>query len=538
MSEEVFDLLNYPYPSRRSTTVANNGMVATTQPLASQAGLDILKKGGNAVDAAIATAATLTVVEPTSNGIGGDAFALVWMKDKLHGLNASGPAPKNISIEKVKARGHEKMPQAGWIPVTVPGIPSAWAALSEKFGKLPLIDVLQPAIRYAREGYPVSPVVSYYWDLGFKKYKKLKGSEFDAWFETFAPKGRTPKSGEVWSSKDHANTLEQIGETKAEAFYRGELAEKIAASSKAHNGFLTKEDLMQYKPEWVEPLSIRYRGYDVWELPPNGQGIIALMALNILNHLEKSDTMSLETYHREIEALKLAFIDGQEYVTDPKHMKPSISDLLSTSYGQSRSRLIEKEALMPEPGKLPSSGTVYLATADSEGNMVSYIQSNYRGFGSGIVVPGTGIGLHNRGEFFSLNENDANALQPGKRTYHTIIPGFLTKDGSPVGPFGVMGGTMQPQGHLQVLRNMLDYHLNPQAALDAPRWQWVSEKTVLVESDFPKHIAESLIRRGHDIKVELNAGSFGRGQIIWRDKETGTYLGGTDGRADGTISSY
>ncbi len=538
MVKQPFDLLNYPYPSRRSTTVANNGMVATTQPLASQAGLDILKEGGNAVDAAIATAAALTVLEPTSNGIGGDAFALVWMKDTLHGLNATGPAPKSISIEKVQALGHEKMPQTGWVPVTVPGVPSAWATLSEKFGNLSLIEVLQPAIHYAKNGYPVSPVVSYYWDIAFKKYRKLKGAEYEAWFEVFAPKGRAPKIGEVWSSTKHAETLAFIGETNAEAFYKGELASKMAAEAKTYNGFLTKEDLRQYQPEWVEPISVQYQGYTVWELPPNATGIITLMALNILKQYESSDTMSLDTYHREIEALKLAFADGDKYITDPDFMKLSSADMLSERYGASRSQRIGKEALMPEPGNIPSSGTVYLATADKEGNMVSYIQSNYRGFGSGVVVPGTGIGLQNRGEFFSLNEKDANALEPGKRTYHTNMPGFLTKGNTPIGPFGVMGGPMQPQGHLQVLRNMLDYKLNPQAALDAPRWQWVSGKKVLIESDFPKHIAEKLMRRGHDIKAELHSGSFGRGQIIWRDEETGTYFGGTDGRADGTISSY
>ncbi len=538
MAEQPFDLLNYPYHSRRNTTVAGNGMVATTQPLASQAGLDILKKGGNAVDAAIATAATLTVVEPTSNGIGGDAFALVWMKGELHGLNATGPAPQNISIEKVKARGHEKMPQTGWVPVTVPGVPSAWANLSKRFGQLSLIEVLQPAIHYAREGYPVSPTVSYYWDIAFKKYQKLQGPEYEEWFKVFAPKGRAPKVGEVWASKNHAETLEQIGETQAESFYKGALADKMAAASKEANGFLIKEDLLQYKPEWVDPISIQYQGYDIWELPPNGTGIITLMALNILKQFETSDTMTLETYHKEIEALKLAFADGNAYITDPDYMKASFADLLSETYAKRRSQLIGKEALTPEPGKIPASGTVYLATADKERNMVSYIQSNYRGFGSGVVVPDTGIGLQNRGEGFSLHTHDANALQPGKRTYHTNMPGFLTKSGAPIGPFGIMGGPMQPQGHLQVVRNLLDYRLNPQAALDAPRWQWVSDKTVLVESSFPKLLAESLARRGHEIKVELQAGSFGRGQIIWRDEETGTYFGGTDGRADGTISSY
>lgn len=539
MSDLEFDLLNYPYASRRTTTAANNGMVATAQPLASQAGLDILKKGGNAVDAAIATAAALTVVEPTSNGIGGDAFALVWMKDDLHGLNASGPAPKSLSIEEVKARGHETMPKYGWLPVTVPGVPAAWGALSEKFGKLTLGDVLQPAITYAKEGYPVSPVVAYYWGAAYNKYKEvLADDEFKTWFETFAPKGRAPKPGEVWSSNDHAKTLEIIAESNGESFYQGELADKIVSFANAHDGFMTKEDLESFEPEWVDPISINYQGYDVWELPPNGQGMIALNALNILNQLEVDEQMSVDSYHKEIEALKLAFSDGQEYITDPNFMKDNLPDFLSKEYGKRRSALITDEAMTPKPGQLPSGGTVYLATADSEGNMVSYIQSNYRGFGSGLVVPGTGIALQNRGEAFSLDANAANALEGGKRTFHTIIPGFLTKDQAPISPFGVMGGPMQPQGHLQVVKNMIDYNLNPQAALDAPRWQWVEDKKVLVEMDFPKHLARSLSRRGHEIKVEINSGSFGRGQIIWWDKATNTYFGGTDGRADGSISAY
>lgn len=539
MSHLPFDSLNYPYSSRRTTTVANNGMVATAQPLASQAGLTILQKGGNAVDAAIATAAALTVVEPASNGIGGDAFALVWMKDKLHGLNASGPAPKEISIEKVKALGHEKMPSYGWIPVTVPGVPAAWADLSEKFGQLPLTEVLAPAISYAENGYPISPTVGHFWKRAYNLYtEKFKGEEFNGWFETFAPKGRAPEIGEVWSSKAHAQTLQTIAESKAEAFYKGELADQIDAFSKKYDGFLRKEDLESYQPEWVEPLSVNYRGYDVWELPPNGQGLIALNALNILKHFEPKKELSVEGYHQAIEAIKLAFSDGKKHITDSDFMTVSPFEFLTKEYGLARKENIKEEALTPEAGKIPSSGTVYLTTADSEGNMVSYIQSNYRGFGSGLVVPGTGIALQNRGEWFSLDPEDANALEPGKRTSHTIIPGFLTKDNQAVGTFGVMGGTMQPQGHVQVIQNVLDHHLNPQAALDAPRWQWLEDKTVLVEPEFPKHIAESLARRGHQIKMEMAAGTFGRGQMIWRDPKTGTYFGGTDGRADGTISAY
>ncbi|MCT2537222.1 gamma-glutamyltransferase family protein [Aquibacillus koreensis] len=539
MSEKGFDLHAYPYASQRMTTVANRGMVATSQPLAAQAGLDILKKGGNAIDAAIATAATLTVVEPTSNGIGSDAFALVWTKGKLHGLNASGPAPKNISIDQVKKRGHEEIPLYGWTPVTVPGAPSAWATLSERFGKLPLEEVLQPAIDYAEHGYPLSPTLSYYWNKLFEKYKQaFVGEEFKHWFDTFAPKGRSPKVGEIWSSAAHAKTLRAIAETKAETFYRGEIADQIAAFSKKYNGFLTKEDLADYKPEWVDPISVNYRGYDVWEIPPNGQGLIALQALNTVKGFTFDEKESVDTYHKQIEAMKLAFTDGQTYITDQKYMKQKVSGLLSDAYAEERRQLIGNEALTPKPGTPPSGGTVYLATADQEGNMVSFIQSNYHDFGSGLVVPGTGIALQNRGKNFSLDPNHDNALAGGKRTYHTIIPGFLTKDKEAVGPFGVMGGFMQPQGHMQVIMNMIDFGLNPQAALDAPRWQWVKDKKILIEPHFSTDIARALERKGHDIQVILDKYTFGRGEIIWRDQQTGTLYGGTEARTDGTIASY
>ncbi|MDC3424418.1 gamma-glutamyltransferase [Aquibacillus sp. 3ASR75-11] len=536
---EGFDHLSYPYSSQRMTTVANKGMVATSQPLAAQAGLDILKKGGNAIDAAIATAATLTVVEPTSNGIGGDAFALVWTKGKLHGLNSSGPAPKTISIEKVKEKGHEEIPMFGWTPVTVPGAPGAWAELSDRFGKLPLTDVLKPAIDYAENGYPVSPILGKFWKNAYKKYKEVfTGEEFKHWFETFAPKGRAPEIGEVWRSQDHADTLRSIAETKATSFYQGEIADKIADFSKKYDGFITKEDLASFQPEWVDPISVNYRGYDVWEIPPNGQGLVALMALNIVKGYTFDNRDTVDTFHKQMEAMKLAFADGQQFITDKKDMSHSVEALLSDSYAAQRRSNIGEEALTPEPGTPPKGGTVYLATADNEGNMVSFIQSNYMGFGSGIVVPGTGIALQNRGHNFSLDPHHDNALQAGKRTYHTIIPGFLTKDNKPVGPFGVMGGFMQPQGHLQVVMNTIDFHLNPQAALDAPRWQWMEGKKIMVEPEFPTHIAESLARKGHQIQVLLEKGAFGRGQIIWRDNENGTLYGGTEARTDGTIASY
>jgi gamma-glutamyltranspeptidase / glutathione hydrolase len=531
--------LTYPYSSQRMAAFSRNGMVATSQPLAAQAGLDILKKGGNAIDAAIATAACLTVVEPTSNGIGGDAFALVWVKDKLFGLNGSGPAPMNISIEKLKKLGHEKMPVHGWIPVTVPGVPSAWATLSERFGRLPLTEVLKPAIEYAQNGYPLSPILGKYWKRAFDIYKqRFKGPEYEEWFRVFAPNGKAPEVGDMWSSRDHAQTLAEIAETKGESFYRGNLAEKIAEASASFGGFLTKEDLKNYKAEWVDPISVHYKGHDIWEIPPNGQGLVALMALNILKNDSFRHREDAEAVHLQLEAMKQAFTDGKEYITDPKNMKTRVEDLLSDQYGRECREQITDEARLPVPGTLPKGGTVYLATADGEGNMVSFIQSNYMGFGSGIVVPGTGIGLQNRGHDFSLDPTHENSLQPGKKTFHTIIPGFMTKGNQAVGPFGVMGGYMQPQGHVQVAMNMIDFGLNPQAALDAPRWQWIEGNKIEVEHNFPNHLVKQLVEKGHQISVAHDSGGFGRGQVIVRNPDTGVLAGGTEQRTDGSIASY
>lgn len=535
----MFDFEYQPFASRRVSVFGKNGMVATAQPLAAQAGLEILKKGGNAIDAAIATAACLTVVEPTSNGIGSDAFALIWTKGKLYGLNASGVAPQLLSIDAVKKRGYTSMPVHGFEPVMVPGAPAAWASCSKRFGRLPLSEVMKPAIKYAEEGYPLAAGLAKYWRISYNKFKKaFHDPMYDPWFKTFAPNDHLPRAGEIWSSPDHARTLRKIAETQAEDFYKGDLAERIDQFSRENGGFIRKSDLENYQPEWVDPVSIHYKGYDVWEIPPNGQGIVALIALNILKHLEFPAKDPVETYHRQIEALKLAFSDGKKYITDPRDMQNEMSILLSDEYAYERSKQIGNLALEPLPGSLPKGGTVYLAAADGEGSMVSFIQSNYMGFGSGLVVPDTGIALQNRGHTFSLNPEDANALAPGKKTYHTIIPGFLTRNGLPVGPFGVMGGYMQPQGHLQVLTNTIDFHLHPQAALDAPRWQWMSGKTLLVEPQFPNHIAQALARRGHDINVALDTGPFGRGEIIWRDPNTGVLIGGTESRADGVVAAW
>lgn len=532
-----YDPLHYPYPSRRTCVYARNGMVATSQPLAAQAGLEVLRRGGNAIDAAIATAAALTVVEPTSNGIGSDAFALVWAGGKLHGLNSSGPAPMAISIDALARAGVTQMPKFGFTPVTVPGAPGAWAELSARFGRQPLTEVLAPAVQYAEQGYPLSPTLGTFWKRAADNYKQaLSGPEFQHWFDTFTPGGDAPAIGEIWRSPGHANTLRLIAETKGEAFYRGELAEKIDAFARAHGGYIRKEDLAGFRPEWVDPIRVNYRGYDVWEIPPNGQGIVALMALNLLKGFEFAGRDTADTYHKQIEAIKLAFADAHRYVTDPRHMKVAVADLLSDGYAAERRRLIGKSAL-PEAGTPPRGGTVYLCTADGEGNMVSYIQSNYMGFGSGLVVPGTGIALQNRGHNFSLDPTHDNRLEPGKKTYHTIIPGFLTRDGQAIGPFGVMGGFMQPQGHLQVVMNTVDFDLNPQAALDAPRWQWMEGKVVEMEHSTPAHITEALARMGHQVCWALGSGGFGRGEIIWR-QEDGVLVGATEPRADGQIAAW
>ena len=530
--------LNYPYPSARTATYAKNGMVATSQPLAAEVGLAILKQGGNAIDAAIATAAALTVVEPTGNGIGGDAFALVWVKDELFGLNASGPAPMALTPEAVKAAGFEKMPLYGWTSVTVPGIPGAWAELSKRFGKLPFEKLMQPAADLARDGFPVSPNISEFWQSDSELFAALTDDATSAWKPTFMPGGKVPKPGEIFKSEGHAKTLELLGKTKSEAFYRGEIAETIDAFSKKTGGYLRAEDLAAYQPEWVTPISVNYRGYDVWEIPPNGQGMIALMALNILKGFNFTERDTLETHHKQIEAIKLAFTDGKKYITQPDHMSVSVEDLLSDAYADERRALIGEQALTPESGKPSSGGTVYLATADNEGNMVSFIQSNYHGFGSGVVVPDTGIALQNRGHNFSLDPTHDNYLQPGKKTFHTIIPGFITKGKEAVGPFGVMGGFMQPQGHLQVVMNMIDFGLNPQAALDAPRWQWFADKNIGLEQGVPNYLARGLSSKGHQVKIDHNPRDFGRGQIILRNPDSGVLCGGTEWRTDGHIAAW
>lgn len=532
--------LETSYRTERFSAYARRGMVATSNALAAQAGLEMLKKGGNAIDASLAAAACLTVCEPNVNGIGGDAFAIVAYQGKLYGLNASGPSPRGISLAALERAGHTEIPKYGFVPVNVPGIVAGWVALAKRFGRLPLTEVFAPAISYAEEGYSVSPFLAQGWNRAFEIFSQnLDGEEFSEWFKTFAPQGRAPRPGEHIRLENHAKTLRQIAETMGEAFYRGEIAEQIDAFSRKYGGYLRAEDLAGYQAEWVEPISTEYRGLEVWEIPPNGQGIVALMALNILKGFDfsREDKHSPLTYHRQIEALKLAFADAQSSVTDLKYMDVSVTDLLSQGWADERRRLIGDKALVPSRVEETKGGTVYLTTADSEGNMVSLIQSNYMGFGSGLVVPGTGIALQNRGYNFSFDPGHPNCLAPGKRPYHTIIPGFLTKDGKPLGPFGVMGGFMQPQGHVQVVMNLADFGHSPQAALDAPRFQWMTGKQVHLENTVPGSIVRELQEMGHEIQVTEGNLGYGRGQIICRTDD-GTLIGGTESRVDGMVAVW
>lgn len=528
----------FHYSSRRELVYGKKGMVATSHPIASQVGLDILKKGGNAIDAAIATAAALTVVEPGSNGIGGDSFSIIWKDGKLDGLNASGPSAKGLDPAKYLSK-ENPFPTFGINAATVPGVPAGWAALSEKHGKLSLEEVLEPAARIAEEGYVVTHTVSQAYERTFKRLTKEKENhpELESWFDVFAPDGKPMKPLDTIQLKGHAKGLRLIGKSKAEAFYKGEIAEQIDAFSKKYNGTLRYDDLKAYEPEWVNPVSVDYKGHQIWEMPPNGQGIVTLMALNTLKKMELKGKDDPETLHKQIEAIKLAFADGNLTISDSDTMKVPSDQLLSEEYAEKRAKEIKSHAMDAEPGIQDASGTVYLATADSEGNMVSYIQSNYMGFGSGAVIPEYGISLNNRAVGFSLEKDHVNCLAPGKRPFNTIIPGFITKNNQPVGPFGVMGGHMQPQGHLQVIQSMLDFDLNPQDALDKPRWQWIKGKKVIVEPTMPLSVVNELKNRGHEIELELEKGQFGRGQIILRT-DNNILIGGTEPRTDGSVAVW
>ncbi|SIS84205.1 gamma-glutamyltransferase family protein [Alicyclobacillus vulcanalis] len=538
MVKPNWDATEYAFGSRRTVVFARRGMVATTQPLASEAGLQVLRRGGNAIDAVVAAAAALAIVEPTSNGIGSDAFAIVWKDGKLHGLNASGHSPERLTLDEIARRGLDALPTHGWLPVNVPGAPAAWAALVERFGRLPLKDVLAPAADLARDGFPVQPVTARNWRRAMEAYRsRLSGPEHQPFFALFAPGGDAPGPGDVFRNEDGARTLEAIAQSGARAFYEGDLADAIDAFARETGGLLSKADLAAYKPEWVEPLSVRYREFDVWELPPNGQGIVALMALGALDGIDLAGMSEADRAHAMIEAIKLAFSVALREVADPRFMRVQPEALVSKEHLEALRAKIGDTAHLPPVQRPYYGGTVYLCAADGEGNMVSYIQSNYMGFGSGIVVPGTGISLQNRGHNFSMDPSHPNALGPRKRPYHTIIPGFLTKGGEPVGPFGVMGGFMQPQGHVQVLVQMLDLARNPQSALDAPRWQWLQGKQVQVEAAMGEDVIAQLRARGHEVEVTEDGTPFGRGQVIWR-LPNGALAGATEPRADGSIAAW
>lgn len=522
-----------PYGAPRRPVLARN-MVATSQPLAAQAGLSMLARGGNAVDAALAAAATLTVVEPTGNGLGSDAFAIVWDGKTLHGLNASGRSPAAWTPERFA--GRDRMPARGWESVTVPGAVSAWADLSEKFGALEFATLLEPAINYARDGFAVSPTIAELWEKGGALLADQPG-----FAETFLPNGRAPRAGETFRNPALADSLLAIAESKGEAFYRGELAARIADFAALHGAALTREDLAAHRNDWCGTISMDYAGVQLHEIPPNGQGIVALIALGILEHLPLSafGPDSAQSLHYQIEAIKLAMADVERYVSDPAYMDVPVEALLDKDYLKRRAQLIEAgRAQIFGAGAPLAGGTVYITAADASGMMVSYIQSNYSGFGSGVAVPGTGIHLQNRGSGFTLEEGHPNRVGPRKRPFHTIIPGFLMRDGKPLMSFGVMGGPMQAQGHVQmVLRTQL-YGQNPQAASDAPRWRFISGRDVAVEWTMDISTVAGLEALGHNVTRESpdTSFAFGGAQLIHRLEDG--YIGGSDHRKDGMTVGF
>ena len=539
-----FDPRSYAYPSRRNVVYARKAMACTSIPQGAQIGLDVMKAGGNAVDAAVAMAAAMPLLEPTSNGLGSDCFALVWVEaeKKRYGLNASGVAPAALSAALVRELGHQTMPQAGWIPTMVPGAPAGWAELNRRFGTKPLPQLFAPAISAAREGVPVQVNLEPMWEEDARRIAaamERDPSPHAYWWERFMKPDGTPyRAGDVFRWEEYAQTLEELAATGCESYYRGPLMEQIVAFSRATGGYFCEDDFRNYKPEWVEPISTDYKGYTVCEIPPNGHGITVLMALNLLKGLKLSDQKDCaDTYHKILESIKLAFADTRTYVADPRYMRTRVEDLLSEEYAARRRALISEQALTPEAGDPSCGGTIYLCTADPQGNMVSFIQSNYTTFGAGVAIPGTGISLQNRGANFSLDEGSDNCLAGGKRSYHTIIPGFLMRDGEAVGPFGVMGAFMQPQGHVLVVVNTVDYHMNPQEALDAPRIQWTGGKHIQLEREVPAHIVQDLARRGHEVEIVNSNLHMGRGQIIWKT-ENGLYIGGTEPRCDGTVAAW
>ncbi len=531
----------------RSEVLSQNGMVATSHPLATQIGLDILKDGGNAIDAAIAANATLGLMEPTGCGIGGDLFAIIWSaKDQqLYGLNASGRSPEKLSIDFLKSKGIDKIPAYGPIPVTVPGCVDGWMEMHQKFGSMDLPTIFEPAIQYANNGFPVTELIGYYLTLSSKRFK-----DYPNFASTYMPNGKPLEKGMVFKNPALAKTYQKIAKEGRKGFYSGETAQIIATFLQEQGGVMTVQDLKSHTSEWLEPVSTNYRGYDVWELPPNGQGIAALQILNMMEQYDvaEMDFGSPDYIHYFIEAKKLAFEDRAKYYADPAFNNLPIEQLISKEYARERKALIsERSARTYDAGKLEQGNTIYMTVADKDGNMVSLIQSNYRGMGSGMIPPDLGFMLQDRGELFSMEKGHYNALEPNKRPFHTIIPAFITKDGKPWVSFGLMGGAMQPQGHAQIVMNLIDFNMNLQEAGDAPRMQHTgsSEPTggkmtdggrVLLETGFSYETIRALMRKGH--KVGYGLGSYGGYQAIMWDAENKVYYGASESRKDGQAAGY
>jgi gamma-glutamyltranspeptidase/glutathione hydrolase len=530
----------------RSEVIAQHGMAATSQPLATQVALDILKSGGNAIDAAIAANAVLGLVEPTGNGMGGDLFAIVWdaKTEKLYGLNASGRSPYDLTLDYFLENDYKKIPSHGPLPVSVPGAVDGWFELNKKFGSMKMKDILQPAINYANNGFPVTELISYYWNRsqGLQRFPGFK--------ETFMPNGKAPAKGEVFKNPRLAKTFETVAEGGRDAFYKGEIAEKIVEYMKAQGGFLSMRDFEDHHSDWVEPVSVNYRGYDVWELPPNGQGTAALQMLNILENYDiKSMGFGSDEYmHFFIEAKKLAFEDRAKYYSDMDFNNIPIEELISKEYAKERMALIKDRSARSYPaGELEMGNTIYLTVADAEGNMVSLIQSNYRGMGSGMTPGDLGFILQDRGELFSLDKEHMNVFEPHKRPFHTIIPAFITKDGKPFVSFGLMGGAMQPQGHAQIVINLVDFGMNLQEAGDAPRIRhdgssqptgevMIDGGIVNLESGFSFETLNALMSRGH--KIQFSKGGYGGYQAIMWDDVNKVYFGASESRKDGQAAGY
>jgi len=541
----------------RSEVIAPNGMVATSQPLAAQIGLNILQNGGNAIDAAIAVNAALGLMEPTGSGIGGDLFAIVWSAEdqKLYGLNASGRSPLGLSFDEMKKeieqRDGDGIPAYGMLPISVPGAVDGWFDLHNKFGSTPMEDLLAPSIKYAREGFPVSELIAFYWGIGARIHNDRVG----AFKEEMTMNGKAPEKGEIMKRPELANTYEILANKGRDAFYEGEIAEKIDQFMRENGGYLRKKDFEQHSSTWVDPVSVNYRGYDVYELPPNGQGIAALQMLQILEEYDLGSMGydSEQTLHLMAEAKKLAFEDRAKFYADPSFEDVPAQKLISKEYAKKRMEQIGEYAsdnIKPGMSKLEDGDTIYLTTADSEGNMVSLIQSNYRGMGSGVVVPDLGFVFQDRGELFSMDPNHTNAYEPGKRPFHTIIPAFVMKDGKPFMSFGVMGGGMQPQGHVQILTNMIDFGMNLQEAGDAARWRHTGSTqptddadeylqnsgTLNLESGYDYEAVRGLMMRGHDVAFDV--GGYGGYQAIMWDPDEGVYYGASESRKDGHAVGY